>query len=252
MIDPPSPSDSDQTLAAANGEPTITMFVATLREQLRPALLSVVSLTLLTGVLFPLLLFVLARPIFPIQANGSLMTRDGVIIGSELIGQNFTVPGYFHPRPSAAGAGYDAAASGGTNLGPANPKLKDGATDDPKTADVDESFAGIRRLTEEYRKQNGLAVDVAVPIDAVTRSGSGLDPHISPANAALQSARVSRARGLRPDVVRSLVSKHTRSRQFGFLGEPRVAVLPLNLELDRTAPLLNPASSQSSSRPESR
>jgi K+-transporting ATPase ATPase C chain len=251
MTDSPSPSDPDQTLVAENGESTITLSVATLRDQLRPALLSVLSLTLLTGALFPLVLFVLARPIFPIQANGSLMTRDGVIIGSELIGQNFTSPAYFHPRPSAAGAGYDAAASGGTNLGPANPKLKDGAADDPKTADADESFTGVRQLAEEYRKQNGLAPDVAVPIDAVTRSGSGLDPHISPANAALQVARVSRTRGLSTDVVRSLVARHTRGRQFGILGEPRVAVLPLNLELDRTAPALNPASPQGSSRSES-
>jgi K+-transporting ATPase ATPase C chain len=186
------------------------------------------------------------------QAKGSLVTRDDVIIGSELIGQTFTSPAYFHPRPSAAGAGYDASSSGGTNLSPANPKLKDGAPDAPKTANVDESFAGVRQLAEEYRKQNGLAPDVAVPIDAVTRSGSGLDPHISPANAALQIARVARARRLSTEVVRSLVTKHTQGRQLGFLGEPRVAVLPLNLELDRTAPLPNPASPQSSSRPESR
>jgi K+-transporting ATPase ATPase C chain len=189
---------------------------------------------------------------FPTQAKGSLLTRNGVIIGSELIGQSFIAPGYFHPRPSAAGTGYDAASSGGTNLGPANPKLKDGAMDHPKTASLDESFAGIRQLTEEYRKQNGLAPDVPVPIDAVTRSGSGLDPHISPANATLQIARVSRARGLSTAVVRSLVTRHTQGRQLGFLGEPRVAVLPLNLELDRTAPLPNTASPQSSSPSESR
>jgi K+-transporting ATPase ATPase C chain len=198
------------------------------------------------------MLFVFARPMFPTQAKGSLVTRDGIIIGSELIGQNFTSPAYFHPRPSAAGAGYDAASSGGTNLGPANPKLKNGTTDDPKTTDADESFAGVRQLTEEYRNHNGLAPQVAVPIDAVTRSGSGLDPHISLANAALQVARVSRARGLSAEVVRSLVARHTRGRQFGMLGEPRVAVLPLNLELDRTAPPSNPPSPQSTSRPESR
>jgi K+-transporting ATPase ATPase C chain len=226
--------------------------VATLRDQLRPALAGVLLLTLLTGLLFPLVLFVIARPMFPTQAKGSLMTLDGVIIGSELIGQNFTSPAYFQPRPSAAGTGYDGASSGGTNLGPANPKLKGGAPDDRKTATVDESFAGVRQLTEEYRKQNGLAPDVVVPIDAVTRSGSGLDPHISPANAALQIERVSRSRGLSAEVVRSLVSRHTRGRQLGFLGEPRVAVLPLNLELDQTAPLPNSASPQSSSRPESR
>ena len=136
MTDSPNPSDADQTLDAENGEPQTTLSVATLRDQFRPALLSVLSLTLLTGALFPLMLFVLARPLFPTQANGSIVTRNGVIIGSKLIGQNFTSPAYFHARPSAAGAGYDAASSGGTNLGPANPKLRDGATDDPKTADV--------------------------------------------------------------------------------------------------------------------
>jgi K+-transporting ATPase ATPase C chain len=252
MSDSPAPSDPDQNLVAGNGDRTLTLTVATLRDQLRPALAGVLLLTLLTGLLFPLVLFVIARPMFPTQAKGSLMTLDGVIIGSELIGQNFTSPAYFHPRPSAAGAGYDAAASGGTNLGPANPKLKDGATDDPKTTDADESFAGIRQLTEEYRKHNGLAPDVAVPIDAVTRSGSGLDPHISPANAALQAARVSRSRGLSTSVVRSLVARHTRGRQFGIFGEPRVAVLALNLELDRTAPRPNPAPPQSSAWSESR
>ncbi|HVO91767.1 MAG TPA: K(+)-transporting ATPase subunit C, partial [Terriglobales bacterium] len=224
--------DPDQTLESANAELTKSASIATLRDQLRPALLSVLLLTLLTGALFPLMLFVLARPVFPTQATGSLITRDGVVIGSELIGQNFTSPAYFHPRPSAAGAGYDAAASGGTNLGPTNPKLKDGGADDPKTADADESFAGIRQLTEEYRKQNGLAPEVAIPIDAVTRSGSGIDPHISPANAALQIPRVARSRSLSINVVRSLVARHTQGRQFGILGEPRVAVLPLNLELD--------------------
>jgi K+-transporting ATPase ATPase C chain len=198
------------------------------------------------------MLFLLARSMFPTQAKGSLLTRNGVIIGSELIGQSFIAPGYFHPRPSAAGTGYDAASSGGTNLGPANPKLKDGAADDPKTPNVDESFPGIRQLTEEYRKENGLAPDVAVPIDAVTGSASGLDPHISPTNAALQIARVARARRLSTEVVRSLVTRHTQGRQLGFLGEPRVAVLPLNLELDRTAPLPNTASPQSSSRSGSR
>lgn len=252
MNDSPQSSDPNQTLGNGSGVSATTLSVATLREQLRPALLSVFLLTFLTGVIFPMALFVLARPLFPRQADGSLIRRTDAIIGSELIGQDFTGPGYFHPRPSAAGAGYDAASSGGTNLGPANPKLKEGASDDPKTADVDESFAGIRQLAEEYRKQNGVAADVAVPIDAVTRSGSGLDPHISPANAALQIARVSRARNISRETVRSLVTKHTQGRQLGFLGEPRVAVLPLNLELDRTAPVTNPASPQSPSPPESR
>ena len=209
-------------------------------------------LTFLAGVIFPMALFVLARPLFSRQADGSLIRRDDVIIGSELIGQNFAGPEYFHPRPSAAGAGYDAASSGGTNLGPANPKLKDGAPDDPTTSGTDESFAGVQQLADEYRKRNGLPPQTTIPIDAVTRSGSGLDPHISPANAALQIARVSRVRSISGETVRSLVTRHTQGRQLGFLGEPRVAVLPLNLELDRTAPLPNPASPQSPSRPESR
>ena len=241
-------SDPNQTLVAAHGEPATTSSLASLREQLQPALLSVLFLTLLTGALFPLMLFVLARPMFPTQAKGSLVTRDGVIIGSDLIGQNFTSPAYFHPRPSAAGAGYDATSSGGTNLGPINPKLKDGSADDPATPAVDESFVGIRQLADEYRRSNGLPPQATVPIDAVTRSGSGLDPHISPANAALQVTRIAQTRGISRETVRSLVIKHTQGRQLGFLGEPCVAVLPLNLELDRIASLPNPASPQSSSR----
>jgi K+-transporting ATPase ATPase C chain len=206
--------------------------LAAVLEQLRPALLCVVLLTLLTGVIFPLAVAALACPLFPYQAGGSLIDRDG-IIGSELIGQEFTGPRYFHPRPSAAGRGYDASASGGSNLGPANPKLRDGAKDDPATADVDESFAGVRELAEGYRARNGLASDASVPVDAVTRSGSALDPHITPANAALQIARVARARRLSEEAVRRLVAEHTHGRQFGILGEPRVAVLSLNLALDR-------------------
>jgi K+-transporting ATPase ATPase C chain len=245
-VSDPNPTVADASLGSATTPP-----VATLREQLWPAFASALILTLLAGGIFPLALF-LPATLFPRQIDGSLVTRDGVVIGSDLIGQNFTSPAYFHPRPSAAGVGYDAAASGGTNLGPANPKLKDGAIDDPKTAEVDESFAGVRQLTEDYRKQNGLKPEMAIPIDAVTRSGSGLDPHISPANAALQAARVSRSRGLSTSVVRSLVARHTRGRQFGIFGEPRVAVLALNLELDRTAPRPNPAPPQSSAWSESR
>jgi K+-transporting ATPase ATPase C chain len=209
-------------------------------DQLRRALLCVVLLTLLTGVAFPIAMAALACPLFPHQAGGSLIDRNGVI-GSELIGQDFTGPGYFHPRPSAAGRGYDASASGGTNLGPANPKLLDGSKDDPATPGVDESFAGVRELAGNYRARNGLASNAPVPVDAVTRSGSGLDPHISPANAALQAPRVARARQLSEELVQRLVAEHTHGRQFGILGEPRVAVLPLNLALDRAAPSPEPA-----------
>jgi potassium-transporting ATPase KdpC subunit len=195
-------------------------FLTQLRAQLRPLLLGVPVLTLLTGAAFPIVLAALARPLFPYQANGSLVARADVVVGSDLIGQEFSGPGYFHSRPSAAGAGYDATASGGTNLGPANPKLRD----------------DVLKRAEAYRRSNGLPPDAAVPIDAVTHSGSGLDPHISPANAALQVPRVARERRLDEEAVRRLVDEHTHGRQLGFLGDPRVQVLALNLALDRTAP----------------
>ena len=144
--------------------------------------MGVLVLTLLTGVIFPLLLFVIGWPLFPHQAGGSLITRGGTVIGSALIGQQFTQPDYFHGRPSAAGSGYDATASGGTNLGPDNRKLIDGVAD----------FTGIRQLADQYRQENGIAPGTPIPLDAVTRSASGLDPHISPANALLQVPRVAR------------------------------------------------------------
>jgi K+-transporting ATPase ATPase C chain len=198
---------------------------ARLNAQIRPAILSGLVLTILTGCVFPILLFTIGRPLFPRQAGGSLITRGGVVVGSALIGQQFTRPEYFQSRPSAAGNGYDATSSGGTNLGTNNPKLRNGAAD----------FAGIRQLAQEYRKRNGLAPDAIIPIDAVTRSGSGLDPDITPANAALQISRVAHARGLTEDFVQRLVASHTKGPQLGFLGNPRVSVLDLNLALDETA-----------------
>jgi K+-transporting ATPase ATPase C chain len=197
---------------------------ARLSEQIRPAILSVLVLTLLCGCVFPLLLAGIGRPLFPHQAAGSLVVRGGVVVGSELIGQAFSRPEYFLPRPSAAGSGYDGTSSGGTNLGPNNPKLKDGAAD----------FAGIRQLAEEYRQHNGLAPDAWIPMDAVTRSASGLDPDITPANAALQIPRVARARGVSEEAVRRVVADHTRGPQFGLLGNARVPVLELNRALDET------------------
>jgi len=194
----------------------------------------VLALSLLTGVIFPLLLFVIGRSLFPRQAEGSVIERGGVVIGSALIGQQFTRPEYFHGRPSAAGSGYDAASSGGTNLGPNNRKLIDGA----------EGFAGIRQLAAQYRQENGIASATPIPVDAVTRSASGLDPHISPANAGLQIPRIARARGLSETVVRRLVVEYTTGRQFGFLGNPRVSVLDLNLALDRLAPQAVPSESR--------
>ena len=210
--------------------------VSGLRELIRPAMLGILLLTLLTGIVFPLALAGLAFPLFSHQAAGSLVTRDGAVVGAELIGQNFSGPGYFHPRPSAAGDGYDATASGGTNLGPANPKLRDGVKGDQGVTGQSKSFTGVRELAELYRQSNGLPPGSVVPIDAVTRSASGLDPHISPANAVLQVPRVALERKLNEEEVRHLVAEHTKGRQFGFLGEPRVAVLPLNLALDRLTP----------------
>jgi potassium-transporting ATPase KdpC subunit len=207
---------------------------AKLSEQLRPAVLSVLVLTLLTGCAFPFLLFAIARPLFPRQADGSLVTCGGAVIGSRLIGQEFTRPEYFQSRPSAAGSGYDGTSSGGTNLGPHNPRLKNGTA----------GFAGIRQLAEEYRQRNGLARDVSIPIDAVTRSGSGLDPHITPANAALQIPRVARARGMSEEAVRRLVADHIEGRQLGLLGNPRVPVLELNLALDELQKQAAPPSSR--------
>jgi potassium-transporting ATPase KdpC subunit len=215
-------SDPDEPPEGTAQGSSLPVPPAGLGDQIRPAILSVLVLTLLTGCVFPLLLTAIGLPLFPRQARGSLVMRGGVVIGSELIGQEFSRPEYFQSRPSAAGKGYDGTSSGGTNLGPNNPKLKNGAAD----------FAGIRQLAEEYRKRNGLAPDTPIPIDAVTRSASGLDPDISPANAALQVPRVARVRGVTETVVRRLVADHTKGRQFGFLGSPRVPVLDLNLALD--------------------
>jgi K+-transporting ATPase ATPase C chain len=196
---------------------------ARLAEQARPVILSVVVLTLVTGVVFPLLLLGIARTLFPEEASGSLLRIGGAVIGAGLIGQSFTRPEWFHPRPSAAGSGYDATASGGTNLAPANPKLKDGGRD----------IQGIRELAAGYRRENGLAPHTPIPIDAVTRSGSGLDPDISPANAYLQAARVAHARKLDESLVRRLVAAHIVPPQLGFLGEAHVRVLELNLALEQ-------------------
>jgi K+-transporting ATPase KdpC subunit len=203
-------------------------------RQLRPAVLSVLALTLLTGFLFPAVITALAQAIFHHQANGSLITRDGRIVGSELIGQSFSSPAYFHSRPSAAGAGYDGSASSGTNLGPTSDKLINGIHKKLASGEDDPgNFDGIRDLAAAYRRENGLSENATVPPDAVTRSASGLDPEISPANAELQAARVAKARGNSEEVVRRLIRENTQGRQFGILGEPRVNVLKLNLALDR-------------------
>lgn len=187
-----------------------------LRKQLVPAVMMTLVLCVLTGLLYPGIVTGLAQLLFPRQANGSLVTVNGRVVGSALIGQPFTRPEYFHPRPSAAGTGYDGTASGGTNKGPTDAKLADTLV--ASRVDSAVSVDGARRG--------------AVPSDMVTASASGLDPHVSPANAALQVARVARARGVAPDAVRRVLDAHTEGRQFGFFGEPRVNVLLLNIALD--------------------
>ena len=185
-------------------------------RQLRPALISIVVFTVLLGVVYPLFSTLVGQVAFGDKADGSLIRRDGVVVGSELIGQTFTAPEYFHSRPSAAGAGYDGAASSGSNLGPLSPDL----------------LASVADRVAAYREENGLSADVSVPVDAVTASASGLDPHISVANARLQAARVAQARGLTFADVMGLIDDHTDGRSLGVLGEPGVNVVLLNLALD--------------------
>jgi K+-transporting ATPase ATPase C chain len=174
--------------------------------------------TLLLGVIYPLVITAAAQVLFPDQANGQLVERDGTLIGSRIIGQGFSSPGYFRSRPSAAGMGYDAANSAGSQLGPTNKKL------------IDAVKANVEAAQTENPK-------VPVPIDLVTASASGFDPHLSPAAADFQVPRVARERGTSEVNIRSLVEAHTEGRQLGFLGEPRVNVLELNLALDREQPM---------------
>lgn len=203
-------------------------------EHLRPSLILTGLFIAFTGLAFPLVIWGIGNLAFPSEARGSLV-RDahGQVIGSALIGQRFSKPEYFHPRPSAAGAGYDAANSSGTNLGPTSDKLVNGVADDPTTHDAGESYAGFTQLAKAYREENGLPAAAIIPADAATRSASGLDPDISPANAELQAARVAKARGLAVARVKAIIAASTEGRTFGVLGEPRVNVLRLNLALDQ-------------------
>jgi K+-transporting ATPase ATPase C chain len=242
-------------------------------KALGPGVRLTLTLTILTGLLYPALMTGVSELIFPSQANGSLVTVDGKIVGSSLIGQTFTKPEYFHPRPSSAGSGYDASASSGSNLGPTSAKLLHGTTTmDDKNNEV-VAFDGIDlRIVhycldnnipyessvplEQFKDANGNLDDVKlikafndgttplvfkamtpIPQDAVTASSSGLDPHISPANAEIQAARIAKARGVATDQVKPLIAQFTDRADLGFLGEPRVNVLMLNVTLDQRFPI---------------
>jgi potassium-transporting ATPase KdpC subunit len=189
-----------------------------MRRQLVPSLIMVVLTTIVLGIAYPLAVTGIAQVFFHDKAEGSLVKQNGHVVGSRWIGQNFTKPEYFHPRPSAAGdKGYDASLSLGSNLGPSNPDL----------------LKAVKERVAAYRKENGLAANVKVPVDAVTASGSGLDPQISVANARIQARRVAEQRNLPLPNVLALVKDHTDERALGFLGEPGVNVLELNLALDK-------------------
>ena len=231
-----------QTDRAGAGTPAAPGKGYSLLEETLSSILATVVLAVVVSGLYPLLIWGLGQGLFHHQANGSLIVAaDGkTVLGSELLGQNFGGKTYFNPRPSAAGAaGYDPTTSSGTNLGPTSDKLVNGqhkkdaagnAVNDPGNYD------GIKDLVAAYRTANGLKETDPVPADAVTRSGSGLDPHISPANAALQIPRVARERKLDEAAVRQLVDKYTEGRDLGIFGEPRVNVLRLNLALDGKLP----------------
>lgn len=196
-------------------------------SELRAALMLTLALAVVCCGLYPLLVFGIGQALFPSKANGSLITdRSGAVRGSRLLGQQFATDNYFHSRPSAAGNGYDATSSGGSNLGPTSQKLRD----------------SIAQHITEYRQENTLTANAPVPADAVTASGSGLDPDISPENARLQAPRVAKARGLPLEKVQALIGEHTDGPDLGVLGDPRVHVLELNLALDAAGSATAPGS----------
>ena len=187
-------------------------------SEFRVAVVATFSLAVVLCGVYPLVVWMISQGLFPHEADGSMIQRGGTVVGSEWIAQNFTSPGYFHPRPSAAGeAGFDAGNSSGSNLGPLSKKLAD----------------AVKERVEAYRAENGLAPHARVPADAVTASGSGLDPHIGLKNAFLQAPRVAQARGVGSEALDRIIQANTEGRDFGIFGEPRVNVLKLNLALDK-------------------
>jgi len=241
-------------------------------KELKPGFMMMLVMTVLTGLLYPAVITLIAQAVFRDQANGSLLMSNGQVIGSRLIGQNFTKPEYFHPRPSAAGGGYDPTASAGSNLGPTSAKLINGTTKQDEKGNEVADFIGIKARIVHYCIDNEIAYESSVsldtfkdaqgnlddaklikafnddkaplvftpatpiPADAVTASASGLDPHISPGNAQAQVARVAKARGVPVEQVQGVIAQHTDGRSLGFLGEPGVNVLQLNLALDERFP----------------
>jgi K+-transporting ATPase ATPase C chain len=241
-------------------------------KELKTGFLVMVVMTVITGLVYPAVITAIAQAVFPTQANGSLIVSNGQVVGSRLLGQSFAKPEYFHPRPSAAGNGYDPTASGGSNLGPTSAKLLNGTTkiDDKKNEVVD--FDGIKDRVVHYCVENDIPYESSsalstfqdaqgnlddvklikafndektplvvrskepIPADAVTASASGLDPDISPQNADIQAARVAKARGVSVEQVRTLIAQHTEGRSLWILGEPRVNVLELNLAMDAQLP----------------
>lgn len=189
-------------------------------KELLRAFAMTAALTVIVCGAYPVTVFVLAQGLFPFRANGSIVYHGGTAAGSELLAQGFSGAGYFHSRPSAAGSGYDALASGGSNLGPLSKEL----------------IGAVRDRAGKYRDENGVPEGAPVPADAVTASGSGLDPHISVQNALLQASRVAQARGVDAGIIREEIRKRTEGRTLGVLGEPRVNVLLLNLALDQARP----------------
>jgi len=212
------PATATHEASAMEGAVHVEHHPAPVRHPIwRPAILFTILTTVVLGLAYPLFITGIAQLVFPHQANGSLILKNGQVIGSELIGQSFTADKYFHPRPSAAGNGYDATASGGTNLAQSNAKLA----------------ARIRADIDKLQQANG---GKPVPIDMVTTSASGLDPDITPDNAEYQTSRVAAARGISEDAVRKLIATHTKGRDLAVFGEPRINVLELNLALDELSP----------------